>query len=312
MDKDKLIRSVYFSNDGFRSMNATFQDAKAKEPSIKMADVKDWFSKNVAKKGKDIRGFNSYVAPGPYHEFQVDLFFITKNQLPNQEYPMGMICIDVFTKYATVVPLKSNKPKPFGDALLKCFEKMNKQPEVLFSDSEGALFNKDIRDFLDEANIQLIVTTTHSAFAERMIRTFKAMLFKRIEYRQKQLTKRITGKTSDTIQWVDYIEPILKLYNNTVHSSTNKTPIEARKPSNEVDVKINLEMRANRGRKFPELNEGDTVRILRNRKLGDKENVERFRRGRFKVESISTNFEQKIYKLEGEPQEFLRADLVKV
>lgn len=310
---NKIIKNQYYSRDGYKSMRNTFLDVKKVNPDIKYSQVKEWFETNLERKTKEGRGFNSFVAPEAYHEYAVDLFFITDKQLKNQEYNIGMLCIDVFSKYMTVVPLKTNKSKDFVNSLLKCFDLMGRQPEIVFSDSEGALFNKEARNFLEnEANIQLILTTTHNSMAERAIRTFKSALFKRIE-RQQQLNKnRLKTKTNTNIQWTDYIDSILKQYNNTVHSSTEFKPIEARKKSNEIDVKVNLEMKATNNRKYPDLKEGDTVRILRVKKLGEKENTSPFRTGRFKIDSISTNFEQKFYKINGVPGEFIRSDLVKV
>ena len=55
---------------------------------------------------------------------------------------MGLLMLDVFTKWATVIPLDSNKPIPLGNAILKVVEHMGKQLEILFSDSEGSLFDK--------------------------------------------------------------------------------------------------------------------------------------------------------------------------
>lgn len=311
MDKElnTMIKQIYYSPDGYQSIRNTYLQVKQVKPDIKYDDVKKWFETNIQRKTKEGRGFNSFVAPEAYHEYAVDLFFITDKQLKNQEYNIGMLCIDVFSKYMTVVPLKTNKSRDFVNGLLKCFEHMGKQPEVIYSDSEGALFQKNVRDFLeDEANIQVILTTTHNAMAERAIRTFKSALFKRIE-RQQQLNKqRLNTKTNTNIQWVDYIEPILRQYNNTVHSSTMFKPVEARKKSNEIDVKQNLELRARHGRKYPEIKEGDYVRILRNKKLNEKENVPPFRNGRFKIDSIETNFGQQFYKING--AEYIRSDLV--
>ena len=76
------------------------------------------------------------------------------------------------------------------------------------------------------------------------------------------------------------------------------TPLEARKPSSEADAKMGMEMVAIRGRKFPILDVGDTVRILKKKKVvGDKEFTEQFKAGKHKVESISENFGQKFYML---------------
>ncbi len=59
--------------------------------------------------------------------------------------------------------------------------------------------------------------------------------------------KRSDGDTKkkDGHQWTDYLQQTMLTYNNVnVHSSTKKTPLDAIKPSQAIDVKTNLEMRA--------------------------------------------------------------------
>ena len=82
-DKNKIISDIYFDRSGFGSIATTFKDAKAKDKSITLADVKAWFEKNLDRK-RPMSGFNSFIAPYAYYEYQIDLFFITNNDLKNQ------------------------------------------------------------------------------------------------------------------------------------------------------------------------------------------------------------------------------------
>ena len=72
-----------------------------------------------------------------------------------------------------------------------------------------------------------------------------------------------------------------------------------------------MELRARRGRKYPVINVGDTVWVLRKKIRGDKEFVGAFRSGKQKVESISAQFGQNYYRLD-DRREYIRADIVKV
>ena len=79
-----------------------------------------------------------------------------------------------------------------------------------------------------------------------------------------------------------------------------------------MDAKINMEIEATRGRKYPILRVGDTVRILRKRKqVGEKETMDNFKPGEHKVAAISENFKQKFHKLT-DGREYIRADIVKM
>ena len=95
------------------------------------------------------------------------------------------------------------------------------------------------------------------------------------------------------------------------HRITGMTPYEARKPSNEADVKAAMELAATHGVKFPPLRVGDTVRMLLKKKLGHKEFQDAFKPGKQTVESISENFGQKYYML-SDKREYIRSDLVKM
>ena len=45
VNKDDIIKNIYFDRSGFGSVQTTYQDAKKKEPSITLTDVKEWFKK---------------------------------------------------------------------------------------------------------------------------------------------------------------------------------------------------------------------------------------------------------------------------
>jgi hypothetical protein len=69
--KEEIIKEVY--NSEFGSAKETLADARKKDPTITLKDVQAWREKFIPRKAP-LRGFNSYVAPGPKHQFQVDLF----------------------------------------------------------------------------------------------------------------------------------------------------------------------------------------------------------------------------------------------
>ena len=75
--KRKNISDIYFDRSGFGSIANTFKDAKAKDKSITMADVKAWYDKNMDRK-RPMSGFNSFIAPYAYYGYQIDFIFYYK------------------------------------------------------------------------------------------------------------------------------------------------------------------------------------------------------------------------------------------
>ena len=74
INKNDIISKIYHDKSGYGSIATTYKDAKQKEQSITLNDFKEWFQKNIEQK-KQLRGKNSFIAPHPYFEFQLDLFF---------------------------------------------------------------------------------------------------------------------------------------------------------------------------------------------------------------------------------------------
>ena len=219
--KQEVINDVYCDKGGFGSKKKTLADAKKQDPSIKMADIEEFFKKNVELKKKP-RGYNSFVAPHNNYSYQVDLFFISKKDLKvKQKFRGGLVMIDVLNRFATVVPVKRKVTKSVVDGTKKAIENMGKKPEIIFSDEDTAIASADFQEYVAGENIELYRTRGHPAFAERFIRTFLDMLFKRIEKDEKD--------RKPNIQWIDYINDILVTYNyKNTHSAIDMTPNEAR------------------------------------------------------------------------------------
>ena len=166
--------------------------------------------------------------------------------------------------------------------------------------------NKEaIQIYLQEQNIEHHRTRAHPNFSERAIRTFKDLLYRRVEADEKK------GKSN--IQWTDYIFEILLTNNNKMkHSATGFTPKDARKPSNELKVKLHLNMNAKRNRVYPDLSVGDEVKIFRKRNPNEKERVSNWSQNVYTIEKIDEKLGQKYYYVGGNDRAYLRFELFKV
>ena len=302
-DKQKIINDIYFDRSGFGSRAQTLTDAKKKDASITKEDVEEFFKKNVEEKRRP-RGENSFIPKQAMWEFQFDLFFI--NDIPDQKFRVGAITIDVFSKFMVIVPIKSKNEGDVASALIEGFNKMGGKPKLLYTDDETALSTKSIQDYLKEHNIEHHRTRGHAQFSERGIRTFKDALYKRVEADEKK------GKTN--IQWTDYILEILLTYNNkNVHSTTKFTPSEAKKPKNEFEVRLNISLQAKRNRTYPEIEVGDSVKIMRKKGISEKERTSHWLKTPQTVKRIDKKLGQNYYFLENEnKRSYLRHELLKV
>jgi hypothetical protein len=149
------------------------------------------------------------------------------------------------------------------------------KPESIYTDAEGGITSKEVQTYLQHEGIKFIRTANHAAYAERTIRTIKDMLHKREEANQE-------------VKWYDMLEPVLKAYNGKKESRvTRMTPDEAEKPENHLNVKLNLELHRKHSRTYPAVKVGDKVRIYRNKRLGEKEDVSQWSNTVHTVEEIT-------------------------
>ena len=127
-DKQNTMNISYFDRNEFSSKTTTFQDARKRDKTIKMSDTHDLFKKTIERK-KQLKGYNSFVAPETYYEYQIVLMCFS--DLKNLKFSVGMACIDMFSKYAVVVPIKNKQEGDVAAGILECINKMGKPPQII-------------------------------------------------------------------------------------------------------------------------------------------------------------------------------------
>ena len=127
MDKDNIIKNIYYDPSGYSSIQKTYQEANKKDSSITLQNVKDWFSKNV-ERTKQLKGYNSFINDEAFEEFQVDLAFFKDDTC--------LVMIAIFSKYATAIPISSKETPDVIAGILEGFQKMGGKPKMIYSDSE--------------------------------------------------------------------------------------------------------------------------------------------------------------------------------
>ena len=102
--------------------------------------------------------------------------------------------VHVVDKFMYVVPIKSKQEGDVASGMIECLNKMGKKPEIIYTDDEGALNKEAIQKYLKDENIEHHRTRAHPNFSERAIRTFKDMLYKRVEADEKRERKTSNGQ----------------------------------------------------------------------------------------------------------------------
>ena len=222
-----------------------------------------------------------------------------------QKFRAGLVLIDVLSKYAVVVPIKSKDTYDVIEGTKEAFKKIGEKPQLIYTDDERAIAGDEFKQYIEGEGIELYRTRNHPAFAERFIRTFKDKLFKRVEADEK--------KGKENIQWIDYIFEIMITYNNKdIHSATGMTPNTARNKDNEFRARLNILMKARKEKLYPEINVGDKVKIIRKKAITEKERTSNFLQGEYTVEEITQSLGQTYFKMADYPRKLMRHEMLKV
>ena len=117
-----------------------------------------------------------------------------------------LLCaIDLFSRYAWVVPIKDKRGITIVNAFQKLISKVHK-PNKIWVDQGGEFYNKILKRFLKINNIKMYSTYNEgkSAVAEKYIRTLKKKVFKHMT----AISKNV---------YFDALDDMVNKYNNTVH-----------------------------------------------------------------------------------------------
>ena len=143
----------------------------------------------------------------------------------NKGYKYMLNVIDVFSKHAYSLPLKTKSSDEVMEAFDRLFKYSGRQPRKLWTDQGTEFTNNKFKQFLKEHNIELyhVYNEGKACVAERFNRTLGEMI-------QKHLTAKKTEK------YVDILQKLLDEYNHKTHSTIKMSPFDASKPENETKV----------------------------------------------------------------------------
>ena len=123
-----------------------------------------------------------------------------------------LLCvIDIFSKYAWVVPLKDKKGINIVKAFQNILKQSNRKPNKIWVDKGSEFYNAYFKKWLRDNDI--VMYSTHnegkSVVAERFIRTLKSKIYKYIT----SISKNV---------YIDKLDNIVDEYNNTYHTTISK------------------------------------------------------------------------------------------
>ena len=171
-----------------------------------------------------------------------------------------LTCVDSFSKFASARIVSDKTAASAARAMKSIIAGAGMAPSVLASDRGGEFTGKEFQGLLRQYGVKHLVSEAYSptqnAVVERFNRTLKSMVNKWLTH--------VNGVVIDD----STLQKLISNYNNTVHASTKRKPIDVAGNMFVGEVYARLARRARRivedsEHTYPRLRVGDMVRVHR-------------------------------------------------
>ena len=253
---DSVLHDVYFNLSSpacFSGLNKVLTEARKRDPSITLEDVKTFLEKqDTYTLHKPVqRKFprNKTIAVGIDSDWQADLCEMKSVKKFNDGFTYILTVIDVLSKYAWAEPIPNKKPESVVEAFKKILKESGRKPWRLLTDKGNEFRGKPFQDFVAGQNIKYLQSESpdiKASVAERYNRTLKARLWKYFTQ-------------SASLRYIEALPKLVTAINHSYHRSIKCRPVDVTL-ENEQEIWERLY-----GQKLPEpdfkFNIGDKVRI---------------------------------------------------
>lgn len=199
---------------------------------------------------------NKFISSGIDDIWQADLVDLSKLKYSNSHCTFLLTCIDIFSKFAWVVPLKSKSGENTRDGFVQILAQGRKPNKIQVD--RGNEFKGECKKFLAENNIEVYFTYSviKAGVVERFNRTLEEKIFRMLS-------------ATKSKKYIDKLQDLVHSYNNSYHRSIKMNPAQVNR-HNEDEVRQNLYGDLRDQTIEFEFDLGDYVKINKEKKLFEK------------------------------------------
>ena len=189
--------------------------------------------------------------------WQADLIDVQRWAPSNHGTTFLLTTIDLFSKFARVVPLRNKEGATVASAIRQLFDK--DKPSVLQTDNGSEFTNDAFAAVCSEFGVKQVFSLSYKPTSQGAIERFNGILERLIfSYMTEHRTKK----------YISALPTLVKNYNTTTHGVTKLTPeylVDGATSEEQAEVKRNIHDQAKRlldnKMRFPKLQKGDKVRL---------------------------------------------------
>jgi hypothetical protein len=229
---NNLLTEIYYDEShpgGYSTAKKLYDAAKTKWP-LTLKDVENWLSKEIVytlhKPARKRWKRNRIIVKHIDEQWQADLVDMQLFKRTNSGHGFILTVIDIFSKFAWAKPIKTKTGVNVRNALEEIFKE--RVPSSIQTDKGTEFLNPSVKNLFKNYGVHHFTSRTpvKCAVVERFNRTLKNKMFKFFA----KIGRR---------RFVESLPKIIDAYNNTIHTTTKRRPVEVN-VNNEHQVYKNM------------------------------------------------------------------------
>lgn len=256
-NKTDGIAEIYFNTKHSGGFTGKRKLQRALKNKIPYRQVSDWLEHTdtytLHKPAKRSFKRRSYVVTGLNHLLQMDLAVFSQFSKYNNQYKYILLIIDVFSKKAYGIPLKTKSGTEVSNAIDHFLSDHKKDILYVQTDKGSEFLNSLTQKVFKKHKVKHYTYTNQeikASFVERFTRTLKQKIYRYFTH-------------TNGYRYIDALPHLMHSYNSSIHSSHGKAPNTVNhKNQEEVWQKLyNTDQPLDKINGKPTFKVGDQVRI---------------------------------------------------
>ena len=163
----------------------------------------DIIGKEVFKQPLKIKKYRPLLSKGKNDIWSMDLV----EMKPNNGYKFILSCIDLYTRYGWMVPMKDKSGRSTASAIQSIINKSGTKPEHIYCDQGKEFYNQEVYNLIGgQDKLYSTYSKNKASIVERFNRTIKTFMEKKLFINQNN-------------EWYNNLDELVNKYNNAKHRS---------------------------------------------------------------------------------------------
>ena len=219
-----VLKNIYYSPDdpgGFSSIQKLYQRARETDPNISLQQVKEFLiaqpTYTLHRPYRKRFTRNKTIVQHIDYQWQADLADLNDIAAENDGIRYLLTVVDVFSRYAWVVPVARKSGPQVREAISSIFLS-GRKPKHLQTDKRKEFFNKEVGALLKKEGVHHFASNSDqkAALVERFNRTLKSRMYKYFH-------------SANTNRYLDILPRLVSGYNSSIHRSIGVAPKDVTK-----------------------------------------------------------------------------------